>query len=432
MTALRSESVRVPEGDLLHRAAGVAGNEPVFYWENPAGGFAMAAVGSVAEIHASGPDRFSAASTEARRLLADVRVRGEEAPRLVGGFSFSASNASGPEWRAFPPVQLVLPRLLWIRDEEGVRLVRSWTDGDEAPTRILLDQVGTARPNGPGDARAVRVSEPDGRRYWRTRVERAREAIAAGRLRKVVVARRRELVTTGTIDPASVVTTARSERPGCVTFWVRNGSASFVGSTPERLVRVRDGRVFSGALAGSMARAPNEEEDRRLGERLLACPKNRHEHALVLSAVRDHLTPFVHRLDGPEETRLLSLPETHHLFTPVSGELREPRSALEIAGTLHPTPAVCGVPPEEALGIIEAEEPERGWYAGGVGWMAPDGTGEFVVALRSALITDRRVFVWAGAGIVRGSEADAEFDETEAKMSALSRSLGVRRHEHAA
>lgn len=432
MTELRSEVTRHDDGDLLPRVAGVAEEEPVFYWESPADGFAMAGAGSVAEIRASGPNRFSEASAQAQRLLAGIRVRGDGAPRLVGGFSFSADDPSGPEWSPFPSVQLVLPRLLWIRDGDGVQLVRSCRDGDEERTRTLLDRVSAAGRGGSREPQAVRMSDLDGRRKWQVRVDRAREAIASGRLQKVVVARRGELVTADTIDPSSVVATARAERPGCVTFWLRNGRTSFVGSTPERLVRVRDGRVFSEALAGSMRRAESEDEDRRSGERLLACPKNRHEHELVLSAVRDHLAPLVHRLDGPEATRLLSLPETHHLFTPVSGELREPRSALGIAGTLHPTPAVCGVPPAAALRIIEEDEPERGWYAGGVGWMAPHGSGEFVVALRSALITGRRILVWAGAGIVRGSEAPAEFDETEAKMSALFRSLGVRRQEHAA
>jgi isochorismate synthase EntC len=129
---------------------------------------------------------------------------------------------------------------------------------------------------------------------------------------------------------------------------------------------------------------------------------------------------------------LLRLPEAQHLTTPITGRLAERLTVLDLAGLLHPTPAVCGVPRDAARRLIEQQEPGRGWFSGGVGWMAENGAGEVAVALRSVLIDGAAATVWAGAGIVSGSSAEAEFSETEAKMSALFETLGATADEHAA
>ena len=152
---------------------------------------------------------------------------------------------------------------------------------------------------------------------------------------------------------------------------------------------------------------------------LLACPKNAREHQLVRDAITAALAGGLRELVVPPRPELVSLPEAHHLHTPIGGRLRQPRTVLELAGALHPTPAVCGVPREAARALIERDEAERGWYAGAIGWMDARGDGELVVALRSALVEDRRVVLWAGAGIVEGSDADLELAEVEAKMTAL-------------
>ena len=208
-------------------------------------------------------------------------------------------------------------------------------------------------------------------------------------------------------------------------FWLGREGTSFLGSTPELLVRVEGQTVTSGALGGSAPRGADDEEDRVLGDSLLASAKNLEEHEYVVSAVRSALGSVAGPLYSVERPRLMRLPEAQHLYTPVQGRLRERRSALEVAGLLHPTPAVCGVPRETARAIIEREEPHRGWYTGAVGWMDAGGGGEFAVALRSGLVDRSRMFLWAGAGIVAGSDPEAEFAETETKFSALFRSASI-------
>ena len=156
-----------------------------------------------------------------------------------------------------------------------------------------------------------------------------------------------------------------------------------------------------------------------LGDSLLSSAKNLEEHQYVVNALASALESVASPLSVPPRPRLMLLPEAQHLFTRVEGRLRESRSVIELAGLLHPTPAVCGVPREAARAIIEREEPERGWYTGAVGWIDAKGQGEFAVALRAGVIDGSAMFLFGGAGIVAASDSEAEFAETENKLTAL-------------
>jgi isochorismate synthase len=309
-----------------------------------------------------------------------------------------------------------VPRRLWIREGADVRLTEIVDDGaSNAPFSRARQQPGSTNPR-----LVMPPVRADERERWRARVERARDLIAAGTVRKVVLARRRTLEAASAIDPALLVARARAARPGCFTVWVRaRDGSSFVASTPELLVRRTGPTVAASALAGTAPRSADAGEDARLAAALLACPKNAREHALVVSAVRDALAAVADEVTTSPTPTILRLPEVQHLATAVAGRLRVATPVLALGGLLHPTPAVCGTPYDVARSIIEREEPERGWYAGALGWMDAEGDGELAVALRSALVAGRRLTLWAGAGIVEGSDADAELAETEAKMRAL-------------
>lgn len=411
-----------PAIDLLALAAGATG-VPLFYWEHPAGGRSILGLGIVREIRARGTERHRMASAAALRMLAAVACGDAEREqlRVVGGFAFADHAAPGATPSDFPPTRFVLPRLLWVRAAGHVRLTEIWDDGDFATTAGLRARVaGSAvRPQDEVRLRAAAVTAEE-REQWRRRVDDARTRIASGELRKVVLARRRHLEAEGVVDATTIVARARATRPSCFTVWMRGrGPTSFVASTPELLVRRAGSAVVASALAGSAPRSSAADEDRHLGAALLVCSKNGREHALVVAAVRSALGAVADDVTAARVPELLCLPEVQHLATMVSGRLRAPTSVLEVGGVLHPTPAVCGTPLERARALIERDEPERGWYAGALGWMDARGDGELVVALRSALIAGSRVTLWAGAGIVAGSDADAELAETEAKMGAL-------------
>jgi menaquinone-specific isochorismate synthase len=424
-----SETVAVDEPVDLLRAIRCSGAAPLFYWKRPDRGLTIAAAGAVAEFRASGAGRFRDVSERARELLRSL-IPGRNSdpgggPLMVGGFGFSDRACEAYEWREFPPAWIFLPRLLWVRRGARCTLTTAWAKDDRDSADRLLARALEAPHSCHRSATAPPFLElrPSTtlleRQDWRERVERVRSQILCGALKKVVLSRRLTIETTSPIDPARFMDSARGTRPSCVNFFVSPRTTSFVGSTPEQLVKLDGQTVTSGALAGSMPRGNNHQADRALGDSLLSSAKNLEEHQYVVNALASALEPVASPLNVPARPRLMLLPEAQHLFTRVEGRLRKSRSVIELAGLLHPTPAVCGVPREAARAIIEREEPERGWYTGAIGWSDLRGQDGFAVALRAGVIDGSRMYLFGGAGIVAGSESEAEFAETENKLTAL-------------
>jgi isochorismate synthase len=256
-----------------------------------------------------------------------------------------------------------------------------------------------------------RIDEAD-QETWSRQVEDIRRNIQNGAFEKVVAARHCvvELETgAGSLD---VLKRLEARFPGCTRFALWQGDAAFLGATPELLVSRRGPAVSSEALAGS-----TEHGD---GARMMASSKEREEHQLVVQAILKALEPFCDSLRSASEPSVRELPNVLHMQTPIEGHLREATHILSLVQALHPTPAVGGVPTNEAIQwIVEHEALARGWYSAPVGWTDAAGDGEFVVALRSGLLRDGKAWVYAGAGIMADSDPDAEYAETELKMQAL-------------
>jgi len=430
------ESSTLEAADLL-AVAGAGRSAPMFYWEKPSERLAMLGLGVAWEMRASGSGRFTEASHAVMAALHEGALAGEGGfgPFAVGGFGFSDTECADHAWREFPSLRWWIPELLWIRRGAECRLTRARQSGGSGGDDRLREALAVSTRRGATAAprTALRaLPTPLEKRRWAARVEEISKRIAADELDKVVLARRRTVRTREPLDFATMLAAARARRPTCTSFCIDAGETRFCGSTPERLVALDGDRFRSGALAGSAPRGRDPAEDDRLGAALLACAKNRREHDLVVEAVRAAIVPVAASLEVADRPTLVRLPEAQHLSTAISGRLAGDATLLELAARLHPTPAVCGVPRDAARRLIEEQEPGRGWFTGAVGWMAPDGSGELAVALRSVLIDGRDATLWAGAGIVRGSSAETELAETEAKMSALFESLGSLDDERAA
>ncbi|HEY5658394.1 MAG TPA: chorismate-binding protein, partial [Myxococcota bacterium] len=206
----------------------------------------------------------------------------------------------------------------------------------------------------------------------------------------------------------------------CATFAVGCGDASFVGATPERLLRLTGRRIETSALAGSAPRGHSPEEDARLALELIESKKEQSEHAVVVRELRETLAPLCRELRVPEAPTRLRLEGIQHLETPLCGTLEGDAHILDIAAAVHPTSAVAGAPRRAALEWLARNEPlERGWYGGAVGFVDASGGGELAVALRSALLRGATAHLFAGAGIVPGSRPQAELQETRIKLRAL-------------
>jgi salicylate biosynthesis isochorismate synthase/menaquinone-specific isochorismate synthase len=212
----------------------------------------------------------------------------------------------------------------------------------------------------------------------------------------------------------------REQFASCFCFCVGTPEAAFVGASPELLLRRSGAGVSTVALAGSTRRSSDPAVDDHLGEQLLRSDKNRREQRIVSERIVRLLRPHSVWVEAAAEPEVIKVANIQHLATPVIAQLAEPRSAVDLAGLLHPTPAVGGEPADRAAAAIaELEQMDRGWYAGPVGWMDATEDGEFCVALRSGLLRDRDAHLYAGVGVVSGSDPEAELEETEIKLRAL-------------
>jgi salicylate biosynthesis isochorismate synthase/menaquinone-specific isochorismate synthase len=251
-------------------------------------------------------------------------------------------------------------------------------------------------------------------------VAAATERIGAGEMSKVVVAREVLVEAPAAHDPAAVFGAMRTQFQSCFCFCVGTPEAAFVGASPELLLRRSGAGVSTVALAGSTRRSSDPAVDDHLGEQLLRSDKNRREQRIVTERILRTLRPHAVWVEAGAEPEVVKVANIQHLATPVIAQLAEPRSAVALAGMMHPTPAVGGEPRAAAMSSIAGlEHMDRGWYAGPVGWMDATEDGEFCVALRSGLLRDREARLFAGVGVVAGSDPAAELEETEIKLGAL-------------
>jgi isochorismate synthase len=267
---------------------------------------------------------------------------------------------------------------------------------------------------------ALELQESVTREEWHSGVEAVLAAIEAGEAEKVVLARTLRAVARRPFDVNRVLVALARRYPHCTVFAHAIGRSCFVGATPERLLRLTDGAVQVDCLAGSVRRGANADEAALLAEQLLADAKERHEHAVVVRAIVEALRPLSEDVTAPQSPAVISTADVQHLHTPVAAVAHAGASIFDFVRALHPTPATGGYPREAALQRIAAiERFDRGWYAGPIGWLDAAGNGEVAVALRSALVEGETATLYAGAGIVAGSDPGREFDETGLKMKAM-------------
>ena len=406
-----------------------------FCWEQPDRGFALAALGVAHEATARGDERFDEVARECLGFRSGavasepVGLPAGAGVVWTGGFAFDPNGAGSSTWSSFAPASMVLPEVSICRAEGGTFLtanvlVGPGEDGaaraDAIAARLgglrteplpMLDPSLTDRPE-------IRSAHPPG--DFEEAVAAATERIGAGAFRKVVLAREVLVVSGSAHDPAPVFGALREQFPSCFCFCCGTAEGAFLGASPELLVRRSGAGVSTVALAGSTRRSSDPAVDDHLGEQLLHSDKNLREQRIVAERIVRSLRPHAVWVESAPDPEVIKVANIQHLATPVIAQLAEPRSAVELAGLMHPTPAVGGEPwPGAARAMAELEQMDRGWYAGPVGWMDATEDGEFCVALRSALLRDREAHLYAGVGVVAGSNPAAELDETEIKLEAL-------------
>jgi isochorismate synthase len=407
-----------------------------FCWEQPDREFALAGLGVAHEAASRGENRFADVAAECLRISGDAVVdeptglAAGAGPVWLGGFAFDPEGGASSTWSSLSPGSLVLPELSLCRSAERTFLTVNAVvqPGDDADARsatlgarLAGLRVGTALPlldPHPTSHAEIRSVRPP--RDFEDAVSGATARIEAGEMSKVVLAREVVVRTAAAHDPAALFGSMREQFPSCFCFCCGTPEAAFIGASPELLVRRAGASASTVALAGSTRRSSDPAVDDHLGEQLLRSDKNRREQRIVAERIVRALRPHAVWVEAAAEPEIVKVANIQHLATPVIAQLAEPRSAIELAGLLHPTPAVGGEPwPGAAGAIAELEGMDRGWYAGPVGWMDATEDGEFCVALRSALLRDRDAQLFAGVGVVAGSDPAAELAETEVKLQAL-------------
>jgi isochorismate synthase len=402
---------------------------PVLLWAPP-DDTTFAGIGVAEVVTGHRHDRMQQVLERGTALLSTVQSQGDPgapAPRCFGGFAFREGGAASDPWTDFGDARFVLPRLTYCRRGPLAWLVlvvrpadperEAWLTRAREGLKRLRAGAHVARP-APGAIEREDLPLES----WRVLVETAKDAIDREDLAKVVTARRSDVQFDGPVDPVDVLCRLAVGAAECTRFAFRFGEATFLGASPEKLVRRRGTSAETEALAGSIRASGTESS-----EALLRSEKDRSEHALVVHEITRLLAPVAARVDHPAEPEARTFRHIQHLRTPIRALLTSPLHVLHLVARLHPTPAVGGVPTRDALAwIARHEHLDRGWYAGPVGWFDATGDGDFAVALRSGVLRGSRATLYAGGGVVRGSDADGEYAETSLKLAALASALGLR------
>lgn len=420
-----------------------AEGQPRYYWESSRDAIAFAGSGSAIELTAWGDKRFATIHEQAREVFANaVHLNPAEplaAPRLFGGFAFRNDFMPDNTWWDFAPAHLVLPhyQLLsahgetWLTintnlpfEEDPASIRDAIRAALEAKIAALQSDSTTKTELHP---QALHVDYPMSYDVWRDKILEATERMNRGDLKKVVLARVAEVRFDRRVDVVAALRYLAEAYPDTYRFMFEaRPFHAFYGATPELLVQINAGTVETMALAGSIRRGTTPEADNAYAEELLESEKDRYEHQLVINQIQERLTPLTASL-SIGETGILRLSNIQHIHTPIKGTLKTQSGILPVVEALHPTPALGGEPRELAMNMIREMEPvPRGWYAGPVGWMDQNMNGQFGVGIRSAVAQDKRVWMYAGAGIVAASDPQKEWEETAIKFRPMLDALHIR------
>lgn len=393
-----------------------------YYWADRDGDFEMAGVG---EADVLAPFNGTDTASLCRHIRSQIAP---EYPglRYYGGFRFHRGAVKGERWRAFKEYRFVVPRFEVLRRKSGTFLCCNARTShpktnEQTLERILKDLAALRFPASPPPiylpAVSRRTDAPD-QQGWNALLKETLNEIGAGRLEKAVLARETCFEAETPWDAASLLSRlAQYTAPSFEFCFHPAPDRAFIGASPERLFKRVNCYVQSEALAGTRPRGKTDEADFQLGRDLMDSAKERREHAYVLKMLQENLTPFCRKLEVDKEPSLMRLRNVQHLWTRIEGILDDVRADAALLETLHPTPAVGGVPRAAALKWIEAEEPfDRGIFAAPVGWIGYDAS-EFCVAIRSGLVQGNTLALYSGAGIVAGSVPDEEWAEIETKMA---------------
>ena len=414
--------------------------EPHFYVERPSDGVALAGAEVAVRSSMEGGARFASASGFIHKTLENAIAVGDSelpffGPHFFCGFTFFDTVAVD---EPFPPATVFVPS--WqvsvksgvcvatanalVSEESDIQGIatRIWNANTKFKTFDYRSVESNSRESTRPDWQIEAISEEAG---FRDSVAKAIDEIEAGSFEKIVLARAQNLRANQAFHPLEILNALRDRYPDCYSFSFANGKGqSFIGASPERLVKMENQKLSTDALAGSAPRGVSAMEDARFGRELMNSGKDRHEQKVVVDSICRRLNAMGLETSAPTTPKLKRLSNVQHLYNEIVGKVPDGLNVIDFVSQLHPSPAVGGSPREEACSRInQYENFDRGLYAGPIGWVNSDLEGEFFVSIRSAMVDDDAARLFAGVGIVKGSVPEKEVLETDLKFKALLENL---------
>jgi menaquinone-specific isochorismate synthase len=414
-----------------------------FYFEkrDPISGqsFAIAALDSAIHLTVAGTERFALAQNFIQSCLARTITIGTErlsfsGPHFFCSFAFFDENVATNSY--FPPGTVFLPKWQITRLKDSCTIVANAIINTDINVKVLTENIWqsfdkfeshkfkkiTTSSKNSISLKQIPVNDAA---QFKTSVKSALKLIESQYFSKLVLSQAINVLSQTPFSLIDSLNNLRLTYPGCYVFSTSNGKGqNFIGASPERLISIDNNQLVTDALAGSAPRGKTEVEDANLGKGLLNSEKDLREHQVVIDFIVDRLSKLGINPDFSPVPRLLQLSNIQHLWTPIRARIPRDIHLLKILAQLHPTPAVAGVPRDIALEQIRGcESCDRSLYGAPIGWIDRTGNGEFAVGIRSALIDGDRAILYAGAGIVAGSEPEKELAEIQLKLQALLNAL---------
>lgn len=409
-----------------------------FFWKDTESQTYLVGIGICKKIQSDqGTDRFFHVERERKRLIEQALIYNEYSvnsvgPIMFGGFSFDPLKKKTELWSKFDDTQFHIPKyLLTIVDGQGyltTNILCTQHDDFQLYEKTMIERQALihfiSQNSTVENARIVEKKEINPAE-WKQAVTNLVQRLNEGTLKKTVLARELRLYFDKDVSIEMVLEHLLGEQRDSFIFAFETGGDCFIGASPERLIKKTGSTFLSTCLAGSTGRGKSQAEDEELGQALLNDSKNLKEHQYVVEMIRDAMESVCETVEIPNHPKLLTIRDIQHLYTPVRGISDKNTSILKLVEKLHPTPALGGLPKQEAVKMIrEIEELDRGFYAGPIGWMDYKENGEFAVAIRSALIQGNEASLFAGCGIVKDSNAESEYLETNIKFKPMLSALG--------
>ncbi|CDO03026.1 Isochorismate synthase EntC [Oceanobacillus picturae] len=405
------------------------------YWSSTAEAYTLVGTGCAFEITAI-KDRFETAEQEWNNLLNDaVSNNPYDVPGTgivsMGGAAFDPEKEKTKLWANFEPIRFTVPEYLLTEYENDFYFTMNiMVRADDHPRQLanqlreMEGQLLNGTPRYESDTQIVGRHEISPEK-WKQTVKLATEEIRQQKVEKIVLAREVRLKLDREADSGNILRKLLNTQSNSFIFSFERGKDCFIGATPERLVKIRQNSLFSTCLAGTAPRGETEEEDARISHKLFHDQKNRGEHDFVVQMMKKAIENYCTDIEIPNEPVVYPLKNLQHLYTPVTARMKKDYTILDIIKNLHPTPALGGTPRKESVAFIRKHELlDRGWYGAPVGWLDNRDNGEFAVAIRSGLLQGDEASLFAGCGVVKDSDPEEEYEETNIKLTPMLSVLG--------